>query len=74
MSFYAWIMARGVYPYRKRVMPPPEPPLEAKEAREHELRTAYRSTRAWPDPYGPDPVVFGVVPRVTRSATRETGT
>lgn len=58
----------------RRVMPPAEPPLEALEhqaytdaahAQVHAFSGHVRGeTDSWPDPFGPDPVVFGSEPRV----------
>lgn len=54
-------------PYRRRrIVPPPEPPLGMiallfPPAREPERDTGRDD--ALPDPYGPDPVVFGSAPR-----------
>lgn len=74
------LLARGV---PERLVPPAEPPL-ADLVRESEQRTAHaqeaatglamlavferRSTDAWPDPYGPDRIVFGSEPRVQSDA------
>ena len=68
----------------RRVLPPPEPAdllaesAQRTEAAEdamapvvaYDMRPAKhpRTTDGWPDPHGPDPVVFGSVPRI-REAT-----
>lgn len=61
-DLYQRMVARGEYPYRSpRAVPPPEPVLEVL-AETVQLVTSYG--RWQPEPYGPDPVVFGAAPRV----------
>lgn len=78
MSLYQRIMARGEYPYRPAASPPDL--LAESEQRDATGRLTAREqlgpvltgglwrelpgTWHLPDPYGPDPVVFGDVPRV----------
>jgi hypothetical protein len=78
VSLYQRFMARGEYPYREVAAPPPDL-LHESELRGATAAIVARSelgpgvahvgweltaTLALPDPYGPDPVVFGSVPRV----------
>lgn len=62
-------------PYRRqRAVPPPEPVLEVLTETvqlvtsygrwQREPGCTYLTARDLPEPYGPDPVVFGNVPRV----------
>lgn len=70
------LLARGV---PERLVPPAEPPLAnlVAESRRRDLRARdaaadlaeaemahWRETDDWKDPYGPDRIVFGSVPRV----------
>lgn len=43
---------------------PPEAEPVSDEARDRAIRCEHEATQALPDPYGPDPVVFGRYPRV----------
>ena len=45
---------RDLLPWRRVLLPPEPVPVVLPEG----------FTDGWPDPHGPDPVVFGTVPRV----------
>lgn len=48
------------WPRSRRTAPAQPDPVQYKP-----LATGYWGPGNWPDPYGPDPVVFGSVPRVS---------